>query len=492
MWSDYVNDILPDVPTPALEDVVKAALQVSGGQWAVCFDLVSSFFQVLLAEEVRPYYAFVIEVDQADGSRKKVGYAYKRLPMGTTFSPEVMQAVVQAMANIVQDQVFGVRGSEKELRPVVHIDNVRFLANTRKEATMYAEKWLKLCADINVTCGDEPGNTPHQEGDFLGLQYDYAKGTVQLAKKTLSKLHQLRERLVSDPMSFSLREVAKLFGVCCFSSRALRLQTAEYFTVFKYIRRKAAKIVTSPETIWDMPANIWNSILPEWRRWCDTLLENTPVGHPDPEDGSPTYVLITDASTFGWGAILFDERTGATYQAQGAWEKTFRSHDINYLEMRAVRMAIGQFEDILATRPDDKLLVLVDNTSTRDVLVKGHAREYLFNGELSKVLSGFAGSRRILIAHIPSEENPTDILSRQGKRYTEQELNALQSTLGALGGRLARAALPVRVPAARRVGEKPIFVSPMVQKPLAGMTALFGARSGVDLSRAHAGGNTRS
>jgi len=82
------------------------------------------------------------------------------------------------------------------------------------------------------------------------------------------------------------------------------------------------------------------------------------------------------------------------------------------------------------------------------VLRKGQAREYLFNGALSKVLKSLQGDRCTTVAYIPSADNLSDRLSRLGKKYTEQELTVLQSTLGALGGRLARSALPVRVPAA--------------------------------------------
>ena len=96
VWSDHINAILPDVPTPALDDVIKAALQATGNQWAVCFDLASSFE---LAEEVRPHYAFVIEVaEPSGGPLVKRGYTYKRLPLGTTFSPEVMQTTGQYRA----------------------------------------------------------------------------------------------------------------------------------------------------------------------------------------------------------------------------------------------------------------------------------------------------------------------------------------------------------------------------------------------------------
>ena len=186
-----------------------------------------------------------MEALRGDGTREKRGYAYKRLPMGTAFSPEITQAAVQAMANIVQEGVFGSRGIARELKPVVHIDNARFLANTQREARFYAEQWARLCKEISVQCGEEPVNTPHQHVDFLELTYDCEKGVVVLAQKTINKLSALSAQLRADPSSFVLRDVARLFGVCSFASRALRAQTAEYFAVYKYIRRKAARIMST-------------------------------------------------------------------------------------------------------------------------------------------------------------------------------------------------------------------------------------------------------
>ena len=166
--------------------------------------------------------AFVVEVLREDGAREKRGYAYKRLPMGTTFPPEIMQAVAQAMANIVQERVFGSRGGARGPKPVVHIENVRFLANTQREARFYAEQWARLCKEISVQCGEEPVNTPHQHGDFLGPACDYEKGVVALAQKAINKLSTPSAQPRAGPSSFALRDVARLFGVCPFGPIPLR------------------------------------------------------------------------------------------------------------------------------------------------------------------------------------------------------------------------------------------------------------------------------
>ena len=235
------------------------------------------------------------EVDE-DGNKKRQGYAYKRLPMGTTFSPEVMQAVVQAMANIVQDEVFS-SSQQQGMNPIVHIDNVRFLANTKREAAFYQDRWLRLCKEVKAECGlseKDPLHEPHQSGDFLGLAYDYTEGKITLGKKSLTKLRRMREQL-NNPDSFTLRDMAKLFGICSFASRALRYPTAAHFAIFKYVRRRAAGIIGAEKPMWEQAANIWRSIIPEWKQWCDNLLVYKPVSHPNPDSTEHTFQALRSA-----------------------------------------------------------------------------------------------------------------------------------------------------------------------------------------------------
>ena len=111
-----------------------------------------------------------------------------------------------------------------------------------------------------MTCGVEAENDPHQQVNFLGLMYNTPRGRSPL--ESVEVTDAAHSQLEEDPSSLTLRHVARLFGVCSFASRALRCQTAEYFSTFEYIRRKAARIVTSLSPLWELPANIWKAITP--------------------------------------------------------------------------------------------------------------------------------------------------------------------------------------------------------------------------------------
>ena len=83
--------------------------------------------------------------------------------MGFNASPFVMNEVTKLCAST------GV----KNVRTDVYIDNVRF-TSTSKESVILASKIFKeRCKEFGATLNDEEGNKPHQEGEFLGLCYNY-------------------------------------------------------------------------------------------------------------------------------------------------------------------------------------------------------------------------------------------------------------------------------------------------------------------------------
>lgn len=67
-------------------------------------------------------------------------------------------------------------------------------------------------------------------------------------------------------------------------------------------------------------------------------------------------VVTTDASKIGWGAHC------SAQMAQGRWSATEASHSINWLELRAIFLALQAFRHLVARSHD---LVLTDNISAK-------------------------------------------------------------------------------------------------------------------------------
>eukprot|EP00757_Euglenozoa_sp_SAG-D1_P021653 gene21653-1233_t len=111
-------------------------------------------------------------------------------------------------------------------------------------------------------------------------------------------------------------------------------------------------------------------------------------------------MMATDASTEGWGAVLFDELTGDLLQAGSRWERRRSCHEINELEAEAVWKGLQAFDLNKEKIEAGGLLILVDNTSVKFTISKGRAREWPLNYHVNKVLKELQGAGRVAINYI--------------------------------------------------------------------------------------------
>ena len=155
---------------------------------------------------------------------------------GATFAPEILQVIMEILALAAIEQV----GATGVVKSRVHIDNVRFISLSQKILDKVGDRFEQLCAQCNLTLNKELCNSTHQTGSFLGLDCDYANGTVCVAEKTLDKIRH-RAHTVFEDTKATVRDGLSLFSSCIFASRALRLSPAEFFVVFKFIRRRLAQ-----------------------------------------------------------------------------------------------------------------------------------------------------------------------------------------------------------------------------------------------------------
>jgi hypothetical protein len=415
---DEFEQFVGKIPIDITDCVVHC--DIPKGKVARCFDLQKSFLQVPLSPEVRPIYAF-----------KLGGKVYQCTtgPMGVVFMPALMNVIMKILAY-----------NEEPIDTVVHIDNVRFLGDP-EPVDRAAESFKARCKFVGATLNEEQVNARHTRGVFLGVESDYEAGTVRLSEKTLKKIRG--ESAVSLSKDAKLEDLRVLFGLLFFASRVLRLPLAEFFTPIKYLRRRLAK-VNKNELKDSDPAELWECAIPDLKRWIGLALENPWTEHRK-FSGSEA-VLLTDASTTGWGAVFYDETRGTVKAAGGQWPEKKVSTQINELETEAVEKALSVFRDDIEGDPEGSLLILLDNTATMNVLKKGHARSYEMNDALRKLQRRLPQRKKVRVAYITSEENTkfADPLSR-GKTAVNLQ-GELQSFLGDVGGRLSRAALTVCVP----------------------------------------------
>jgi hypothetical protein len=263
-WPRTLNNKVADVPTPPLPDVVCSALDIQPGSWAATFDLTSSFYQIGLPPAVRRHFAF------RTGAKY---FRFKRLVMGARWSPEAMQVICEILA----EESLKRAGVSATVKSVVHIDNVRFCGARRQHVEAAAAAFRQVCQESNVTLNTEPGNDVHQQGEFLGIAFDYNQASVSLSAKTIAKLKEQRAILQASANP-TYAQALTLWGTCSFAARVLRQNMAAQWPVLKFIRRRASAFTLGTIEL-SSPADIWQCALPAWENWIDELLQNETVRH---------------------------------------------------------------------------------------------------------------------------------------------------------------------------------------------------------------------
>ena len=236
--------------------------------------------------------------------------------------------------------------------------------------------------------------------------------------KTIKKLQD--ERAVIDDEFTTVEDIQILLGLTLFAARILRIPMAQFYYIIKLVRRRMSCPQTkAPFTL----AHVWPSVKQQWHRLIDSLLRNPWTRHVGDEDHQ--MVLVCDASTTGWGGILFEEATGCVRQSHGAWSETHVCAEINEMEMRGLQNSLEAFCDFIGDKP---LLILMDNTASVHALHKGAAHAFRLNQEALAVLKRLPRNASVKIAYIEGTENPADDPSR-GK-----SLFNFRRSLGTWGG----------------------------------------------------------
>ena len=91
---------------------------------------------------------------------------------------------------------------------------------------------------------------------------------------------------------------------------------------------------------------------------------------------SQDFLLYTDASTHGWGCFLLHHTVG------DLWSKENSTLHINLLELRAVRLALLQFQHLTGKT----VVVFADITALAYLLQQGGTHSSALNNEVQRML----------------------------------------------------------------------------------------------------------
>ena len=148
------------------------------------------------------------------------------------------------------------------------------------------------------------------------------------------------------------------------------------------------------------------------KKWIDDIVANEwhPVNATRcPQDAD--FILVTDASRTGWGAVLLDMKTGMLNTHHGLWNRQWTgSKHSAWSEPEGITRALLAF---FPNGTDRSITVLSDSSTAVGAFTKGRSMKFEVNSAMERAGNAFS-IWNITFHHIPGELNvDADALSRQ-------------------------------------------------------------------------------
>jgi len=249
---------------------------------------------------------------------------------------------------------------------------------------------------------------PSQRVTYLGFVLDSIEMKIYLTQDKAQKLKDACDKILacSNP---SIREVSSLLGLMTASFPAVMYGPLH----FRLIDMDKTSALQRAKGNFDMCMQLTDTSLADIKWWRDSVHSAYNVV----QHGKPEITMFTDASSYGWGAVL-----GST-TSRGAWSPSEALHHINYLEMLAVHFALKAFRTHLEGK---HVRVMIDNTTAVSTLAHMGTSHSPFCNNLARIIWDRCLDHNIWLstAHIPGKLNVlADKESRNTNMGTEWALN---------------------------------------------------------------------
>ena len=393
----YGRDTLSGIKLLRPRELVRS---VHDGTYAIELDFSAWFDQIELDDLIRPDFCF-----PAGGK----WYRLTRLPMGMRQAVDVAATATEILHTF--ERPAGVRIDS-------YVDNIRFLGKNRADVIAAAACFIDRCrlanATLNEVMDDEPSlaaaeRLVHTAGEFLGGYFDYVEKTVQIGEKTIKKLEMLSAMFHKRGQEFTHRNFLSLFGLLFFALQITRAPAADRYYALKEYSETARRLQRDPGLL-DAVYKCSPSRAQHISKWITDTLENHP--HPVPLVPPPNqadFILVTDASAWGWGAILLDMNTGEMHTWNEPWEARWVGARMSaWSEPEAIARALGKF---FPNGTKKAVAVLTDSLTAVGAFSKGRSKSFAVNRALMAVQEIFPQFNASWW-HIAGTSNPTDGISR--------------------------------------------------------------------------------
>ena len=298
------------------------------GDYFVSIDLKDAYLMLLMHPDSWRFLCF--EWDD-------IRYFYRCMPFGLTSAPRIFTKVFK------QVLVF-LRG--KGLRVSAWFDDIILIASS---VSLLLEQ-LHFCKLTLRSLGfiphpDKSMLVPSQKIYHLGFDWDSVAFTLSVPLVKLEALRSLCLKAISSVVS--LRYLNKILGTV----ESFRVAFPYAALYYRGLQREVAYYI-SRGSLWDDTIDISLPAKADLQWWLSCSPDLHRSLHPFVHD----FVLTTDSSESGWGAV-----SSSGEDAYGFWDSTESLLHINVLETKAVLFGL---RSLFRDYPASSILVRSDNIST--------------------------------------------------------------------------------------------------------------------------------
>ena len=307
-------------------ETIRTSLQK--GEWVTSLDFSDAYFHIPIHPRSRKYMRFFLN---------KRAYQFTALPFGLATAPLEFTKIVKEVKLMAQN-----RG----LRIHQYLDDWLLRAPSREIGLLHTQVLLSLCHELGWLVNLKKSElNPQQVFTFVGYRFDLLTGRVLPTQERWASLRQ-KLLFLKARDSCTVRQFMSLIGLLTATEKQVRSGRLHMRPIQWHLKRHW-QVPEVLEKVIPLPP----SLQPHLDWWLDeeNVLRGQPL-HPL----SHALQLFTDASNEGWGAHLGDST------ARGVWSEVESQLHINFLELKAVFLALKSFEPLCLNQI---VLVATDNTT---------------------------------------------------------------------------------------------------------------------------------
>ena len=307
-------------------ETIRTSLQK--GEWVTSLDFSDAYFHIPIHPRSRKYMRFFLN---------KRTYQFTALPFGLATAPLEFTKVVKEVKLMAQN---------KGIRIHQYLDDWLLRAPSRQIGFQHTQTLLNLCRELGWLVNMKKSELiPQQVFTFVGYRFDLLTGRVLPTQERWASLGQ-KLLFLRTRESCTVRQFMSLIGLLTATGKQVWSGRLHMRPIQWHLKRHW-HVPEVLEKVIPLPL----SLQPHLDWWVDkgNVLKGQPL-HPL----SHALQLFTDASNEGWGAHLGDS------MARGVWSDVESRLHINFLELKAVFLALKSFEPQCKNQI---VLIATDNTT---------------------------------------------------------------------------------------------------------------------------------